>query len=140
LFCSSELPNEADFGLFSFCIDVRGDKQISLSSSTTSTSSSVSWKRLCATLEKKQEIDLEQKGKSEYPGPSASLIKPDQPQLQVMSPGMILRLSYQETDDEVDVVEDDSDNSLFFIGVLFFFPSFLSFFAAKNQIIIVKIE
>lgn len=26
-----------------------------------------------------------------------------------MSPGMILRLSYQETDDEVDVVEDDSD-------------------------------
>jgi hypothetical protein len=42
LFCSSELPNEADFGLFSFCIDVRGDKQISLSSSTTSTSSSVS--------------------------------------------------------------------------------------------------
>jgi hypothetical protein len=90
-----------------------------------------------------------------------------------MSPGMILRLSYQETDDEVDVVEDDSDiclspltsiqkenkpksasfgsseeqnkrrrraRRLFFIGVLFFFPSFLSFFAAKNQIIIVKIE
>lgn len=102
-----------------------------------------------AILDKKEDVDLEQKGKSEYPGPSSAIVKTStthspyrltsqcmSPRMSPgispgmspgmspglspgmspgmspgisprMSPGMVLRLSYQETDDEVNVVEDE---------------------------------
>ncbi|XP_076099447.1 uncharacterized protein LOC143068936 isoform X2 [Mytilus galloprovincialis] len=82
-------------------------------------------KRLLDNVEDKDDIDLEQKAKSEYPGPSSAIVKtnptkkktPDVPRNRSpvgspgMSPGNVLRLEYQETDDDVDVVEDEDVNT-----------------------------